>query len=165
MSPSTPRRFLLRAALIGCALLGGAPAQAGEAEQAALTLINQARAQAGCGPLKMEQRLVNAAATHAQAMAQQNFFSHTGANGSTPMSRIRAAGYKYRAMAENIAAGNQDPSQTVAQWINSAGHRKNMLSCKYKQTGIARAHDPADQPLAGQKYAMHYYWVQVFGTQ
>lgn len=137
---------------------------AGQAEQAALALVNQARAQAGCGPLQMEQRLTKAAAGHAQAMAQQDFFGHNDPRGKTPMNRIRAAGYKYHAMAENIAAGNESPEKTVAQWINSAGHRKNMLNCTYRQTGLARAYDPADQPLPGQNYAMNYYWVQVFGT-
>ena len=67
-------------------------------------------------------------------------------------------------MAENIAAGNESPEKTVAQWINSAGHRKNMLNCTYRQTGIARVYDPADQPLPGQNHPMNYYWVQVFGT-
>jgi uncharacterized protein YkwD len=156
------RLCLLSALAFGMAL---APvAQAGEVEQQALALINQARAKAGCGPLQQEGRLTAAAAAHAAAMAKGGFFSHTDPNGGTPMRRVKARGYNYRAMAENIAAGNAAPDKTVAQWVNSAGHRKNLLNCRYTQTGIVRAYDAQGKVLPGQSHPMRYYWVQVFGT-
>jgi uncharacterized protein YkwD len=155
---------MLRAALIALALLA-TPAAAGSAEDQVLALANSYRAQAGCGPLRANAKLVAAAAGHAKAMAQQNFFSHTGKNGSTPSRRAGAQGYRYRALAENIAAGYASPQKTMASWMGSSGHRRNLLNCRYNETGIAMVYQPDDQPLPGQKYPMKYYWVQVFGKQ
>lgn len=139
-----------------------APAMADPAEEV-LALVNRARAAAGCGPLTMDAQLTRAATAHARAMARQNFFSHTGKNGSTLRSRARAAGYHGGALAENIAAGWTTPERTVERWLGSKGHRKNMLSCSYRTTGIGVVYDPEDAPLPGQKYAYKYYWVQDFG--
>jgi uncharacterized protein YkwD len=128
-----------------------------------LALVNKERAKKGCGPLKMNAQLTAAARGHATAMGKQNFFSHTGKNGSTLRSRLKAAGYHGSASAENIAAGYSTPEKAVAQWMASTGHRKNILTCKYTETGIGLYYDANDAPLPGQKYAMKYYWVQTFG--
>ncbi len=154
---------MLRAVLMGLMLLSG-PAFAGAAEDQVLALVNAARAKAGCRALQPNPQLTAAALGQAQAMAQQNFFGHTGKTGSTLRSRVRAEGYRYRAAAENIAAGWADAETTVARWLQSRGHRKNMLTCSYSETGIAMVYQPEDAPLAGQRYAYKYYWVQVFGT-
>jgi uncharacterized protein YkwD len=134
-------------------------------ESEVLALINQERARKGCGPLTMNTQLSKAAARHAEAMAREDFFSHTGANGSTLRSRTRSAGYHGRSLAENIAAGYATPAQTVEKWMASPGHRENILTCKYTETGIGLYYDPDDAPLPGQKYAMKYYWVQDFGRR
>ena len=154
---------LLAIALAVVMGLGMAPSATMAQEAEVLALVNKERAKKGCGPLKMNSALSAAAAGHAKAMGKQNFFSHTGKNGSTLRSRVKAAGYRGGAFAENIAAGYAAPEKAVAQWMNSSGHRKNILTCKYTETGIAMYYDANDAPFKGQKYAMKYYWVQTFG--
>ncbi|MFN3606233.1 MAG: CAP domain-containing protein [Cypionkella sp.] len=152
----------LRAGLI--VLLGASPAFANDMQTEALAIINAQRAQVGCGALKLHPALQKAAAGHASAMAAQNFFSHTGKNGSKLKGRINAAGYKWRAIAENIAAGQTSAAQVVSVWMQSAGHRQNMLNCAYSETGLAVVHQPDDQPIKGNSYPFYYYWVQTFGS-
>ena len=72
--------------------------------------------------------------------------------------RIARAGYpKNTGQAENIAAGQPAPSAVVQGWMNSAGHKKNMLNCSYKSIGVGYAHND------GTRY--RHYWVQTFGTR
>lgn len=159
------KRHVLALALTAAAALATQPgAASAEAAAEVLSLINQQRAQHGCGALTPDPALTRAAQGHAQAMSQQNFFSHTGKNGSTLKSRARAAGYSGGRLAENIAAGWTTPARAVAEWMNSPGHRKNILTCAYTRTGIAMVYDPKDAPLPGQKYPMKYYWVETFGN-
>jgi len=70
-------------------------------------------------------------------MALQNFFSHTGKDGSSLASRISATGYQFSAAAENIAAGPSTPEQVVSSWMNSSGHRANILNPNLKEIGIS----------------------------
>lgn len=142
-----------------------APVSAGAPAQEALAIANQLRAKAGCRPLKMEARLVAAAKAHAKDMALRNYFDHRGANGSSFAQRIKAQGFRFRAAAENIAAGNARADQTMQQWMGSAGHRRNLLDCRYEFTGIAVYYQADDRPLAGQVAPLRYYWVQEFATK
>lgn len=135
----------------------------GDAETDALALVNQARA--GCGALILNPQLQAAAEGHAKAMAQQNFFSHTGADGSKMQDRIAAQGYNGRKLAENIAAGQPTAKEVVAGWLKSPGHRRNMLDCDFTETGLALVDQANDKPLAGKSAAYRYYWVQVFGRR
>lgn len=143
-------------------LLLSSPLFAGSAEDQALGLINEARAQAGCNPLQPEPRLTAAALGHAQDMAEANYFGHKGRDGSNFTSRIRRQGFPMGAGAENIAAGYRDPQQIVSGWLSSAGHRKNMLNCRYRRTGLAMFYQPDDQPIMGNSFPYRAYWVQVF---
>lgn len=143
--------------------LAASSAMAGKMENAALDLINAARAKAGCGALSMNPKLQAAAAGHANAMATQNFFSHTGKNGSKLRGRIDREGYGWSAIAENIAAGQSSAKEVVTTWLNSAGHKKNMLNCTYTETGLAVVYQADDAPIKGHQYPFNYYWVQVFG--
>lgn len=143
-------------------LLAAAPVWA---EGDALALVNQARAGVGCGALVINPQLQAAAEIHAAAMAKQNFFSHTGADGSKMQGRITAQGYNGRKLAENIAAGQATAKEVVAGWLKSAGHKRNILDCDFTETGLARVDQPDDQPLAGKAYPYRYYWVQVFGRR
>lgn len=129
----------------------------------ALALVNAARVQAGCGALVIQGQLQAAAEGHARAMAAQNFFDHWGKDGSKMQDRIAAQGYHGRALAENIAAGQETAALAVQAWLNSPGHRRNMLNCAYRDTGLARVDQPDDQPLPGKRAAYRFYWVQVFG--
>ncbi len=151
----------VRVMLLLCSL--AAPGFAGGVEHEVLALINAQRVQAGCGPLALDARLSAAAQGHADAMARQDFFAHTGKNGSKFFQRIKAQGYSYHAASENIAAGQKSASAVVKSWMASRTHRHNILNCRMTETGIGMAYQPDDKPLAGRSSALRYYWVQDFG--
>jgi uncharacterized protein YkwD len=156
-------RRLSSASLVALALAVASPVAAGPAESV-LTAVNAARAKAGCGPLQVNRKLEAAAKAHARAMAEQNFFSHAGKDGSRLPGRIDKQGYSYRSAAENIAAGQETAREVVTSWLKSSGHRKNILDCGMSETGIAVVYQPDDRPFDGSGYALHYYWVQVFAA-
>ena len=139
------------------------PVMANQAlERQVLELINQERAAGGCNPLVMQSQLSAAAQSHANAMATKNFFGHASKNGAKFSSRIKAQGYRGRKYAENIAAGYASAEKVVSIWMNSSGHRVNIMNCAYTETGIALAYQEDDAPLPGSDYPMRYYWVQEF---
>jgi uncharacterized protein YkwD len=123
-------------------------------EQQMVQLINQRRAEAGCGPVRSDDRLAQAAAAHSADMAAQAYFSHTSLDGSTPWDRAKRAGYEWPS-AENIAAGNATAQATMDQFMNSPGHRNNILNCDHQAVGVGRA--------TGGPY--RYYWTQLFGSR
>ena len=125
-----------------------------------VTLTNQERIQNGLSPLNFNIQLSAAAQTHSQNMALQDFFSHTGADGSSFGDRIRATGYNYSRGAENIAAGYATPENVVTGWMNSTGHRANILNGDLREIGIGYyflADDTGSENW-------NRYWTQVFGT-
>lgn len=145
------------------ALLLAAPtAQAQEAD--ALAIINAHRQKKGCDPLTIQPQLQAAAELHASNMAKQNFFSHTGKDGSKFSRRIKGQGYDGRKIAENIAAGQATGGDVVAAWMSSSGHKRNILDCRFSETGLAMVHQADDKPIKGNSYALKYYWVQTFGA-
>ncbi len=101
-----------------------------------LRLTNVFRQQNGLQPLTLNSKLATAAQTHSQNMGNLDFFSHTGADGSSSSQRISAAGYTWSAAGENIAAGYTTPEAVVNGWINSPGHRANLLNANYRDIGI-----------------------------
>ena len=129
----------------------------------ALVQINQQRGAAGCQPLKMQSQLLAAAMGHASAMAAQNFFGHTSKNGEKFNQRIRAQGYDGGKTAENIAAGYGSANEVLKSWMGSSGHRRNIMTCAFTQTGLAVVYQADDQPIMGNAAALNYYWVQTFG--
>jgi uncharacterized protein YkwD len=133
-----------------------AAAACGDAEEVAfLGLINEHRAANGLPPLAMSPTLTTAARLHSQDMAANNYFDHTGLNGSTFSQRIAAAGYPGGTTAENIFAGSANASGAMESWKNSPGHNANMLNPAYAAIGIGRAFDPdAD---------FGWYWTTTFG--
>lgn len=104
-------------------------------------MINQERANQGLGPLAAQGQLAAAARIHSQDMACNNFFSHTGSDGSTFASRIYAQGYGFSAAGENLYAGGGAADAFYA-WMNSAGHRANMLNPGYTEAGIGYIYEP-----------------------
>lgn len=154
-------RRLSSGSVLALALALGSPVAAGPAESV-LTAVNAARAKAGCGPLRMNSKLSAAAKSHARAMAEQNFFDHAGRDGKRLPARIARQGYDYRSAAENIAAGQESAREVVQSWLQSSGHRRNILDCKMTETGIAVVYQADDRPIAGSRYPLRYYWVQVF---
>ena len=101
-----------------------------------LALTNQERAKAGCGALRMNSSLTKAAEAHASDMVDEHFFAHDSLDGRSPFDRMKAAGFKGGAMAENIAVGYSSAAAVVTGWMNSPGHRQNILNCTYTMIGI-----------------------------
>jgi uncharacterized protein YkwD len=125
-----------------------------------LELTNIERRKLSLSPLTFNTQLLNAAANHSQNMALQDFFSHTGKDGSSLASRISATGYQFSAAAENIAAGSSTPEQVVSSWMNSSGHRANILNPNLKEIGIGYYFLADDTGSVN----FNHYWTQVFGT-
>src|SRR5687768_6542093 len=137
-----------------------APAAAGtDAERArVIELVNQARAQNGLGPLWENGALTNVAEGYALYMATANFFSHTGLDGSSLSSRATAGGYtSWTWLGENIAAGQTTPDAVFQAWMNSPGHRANILSDKAREIGIGHA------LTATSRYK--HYWTMELGDR
>ena len=103
-------------------------------------ILNQQRAEHGLGPVVENLKLSAAATAHAHDMMARGYFSHVGQNGSTFSDRAGASGYLCAA-AENIASGQPTEADVVSAWMNSAGHRRNILLPDAKEFGIGRAGD------------------------
>ena len=121
-----------------------------------LRLTNAERARASVPALCLGTRLGQAAQRHAEDMAHNDYFSHTGRNGSSVGERVDATGYAHSWVGENISSGRADAAATVQAWMHSTGHRENILRAEYTQIGFGYAYNPAS--------AYRHYWVQVFGT-
>ncbi|MBN2470976.1 MAG: hypothetical protein JXN59_09645 [Anaerolineae bacterium] len=145
--------------LLGLVLLPGMPRPAQAQDAVAwqvLTLVNQARAAAGAGPLSMNGALVAAAQRHSSDMAANNFLGHTGSDGSTAAQRISQAGYNWERVGENAAqTWGVDAGQVVSLWMGSAGHRANLLNPAFIDMGLAYA--------TASNGAVYY--TQTLGTQ
>lgn len=134
--------------------------------QRVLELTNAARAQARtCGttsyaattPLAYNAQLEGAAQGHASDMATKNYFSHTSQDGRTFSQRITAAGYAWRTIGENIAAGQSTPESVVSGWLQSPGHCANIMNPAFKELGVGYTYS------ASSTY--RHYWVQDFGAR
>ncbi|MBD1844805.1 CAP domain-containing protein [Cyanobacteria bacterium FACHB-63] len=121
----------------------------GTFEQQVFDLTNQQRIQQGLPPLTLNLTLNDVAEKHSQDMATRNYFSHQGLDGSQPWDRMRAEGYNYSRAAENIAFGQPTPQDVVTGWMNSPGHRQNILNSNLKEIGVGYYNG---------------YWTQNFGT-
>lgn len=130
-----------------------------------LELVNQARAAPrhcggrefkAAGPLRWNEVLAKASALHAGDMARNDYFSHSGRDGSNPAQRIERAGYRYRSIGENIAAGQMKPEDVVAGWLKSPGHCANLMNPGFTEMGVAFAVEKNSR--------MGVYWTQTFGT-
>ncbi|MCG9874829.1 MAG: CAP domain-containing protein [Leptospiraceae bacterium] len=111
------------------------------------------------GSTSQHPSLNRAAQKHNDNMVRFNFFSHTGQDGSTPSTRVRAEGLNVGA-GENIAAGNASAEATFDQWWNSSGHRSNMENCNYTHVGIGYT---ARETVNSSANFSHY-WTNVFAT-
>ena len=135
-----------------------APAPAGGGAAGVLGEVvdrtNAERARHGLRALSVDQRLAAAAQAHSVDMVQRGFFAHESPDGRQVWDRAVAAGYAYRKVAENIAAGQRSAEEVVRGWMESPGHRANILDGDLTQIGVGRAE--------GGSYGV--YWTQVFGT-
>jgi uncharacterized protein YkwD len=110
--------------------------QAGQVEQV-VTLVNQARAQASpkCAALRVDIHLTAAAQGHSDDMVAEKYFSHDTPAGVGFAARVQAAGYP-RPGGENIAQGQTSAQQVMSDWMASAGHRANIVNCKFTTIGV-----------------------------
>ena len=126
---------------------------------------NAYRVANGCPALTVNTILMGTAQAHSQEMALRDYVAHTSADGTSPWDRIKAAGYNYRLVAENIAWGATSPEQVVDAWFFESppndAHRKNILNCGLREIGVGYsylANDPGN-------VTAHAYWTQDFGTR
>lgn len=109
------------------------PAEVAAAE--VLRLVNVERAKAGCRPVDHDPKLATLARDFSRDMAERDFFSHTDPDGRTPWDRAEQAGISNLG-GENIARGQQSAEAVMNSWMNSEGHRANILNCDYKTLGV-----------------------------
>ncbi|MFJ9574939.1 CAP domain-containing protein [Streptomyces sp. NPDC101191] len=128
------------------------PGRSSVADQV-IALVNAERAKAGCGALTPNATLTRAAQGHSDDMAARDFFDHTNPDGASPGDRVTAAGYPWSTYGENIAMGQSSAEQVMESWMNSPGHRANILNCDFKEIGVG-IHDSGGP-----------YWTQVFGAR
>ena len=114
--------------------------------------MNAQRTARGLEPLSRSPALTAAAQSHAADMAAKGFFSHVSSNGANVMQRVRRQGYRACLAAENIARGQQTQAAALESWMSSPPHRRNILSRRATDFGIARA-SGSQGPV----------WVMVFG--
>lgn len=116
------------------------PAQVtGEMEARIQTKINQIREQYNLEPLRYNDQLAQVARQYSQQMSAQNFFSHTSPNGDTPATRVQSGGITYTLVGENLFKCTNVPEPVPAAvqgWMDSPGHRENILRSEYRETGI-----------------------------
>jgi len=117
--------------------------------QAMLIAHNNKRAQASVQPLTLNDKLIQAAQKHAAWMAANRTMSHTGEKRSSVSDRITQAGYSFKSAGENIAMGSSTVEQTMTMWMNSSGHRNNILNSQYREAGFGMSNK---------------YWCAVFGN-
>ena len=114
-----------------------------------LNLVNAERARVGVAPMRLAEDLQEATAIRAREIVYT--FSHTRPDGSDCFTVMRSRG---RTCGENIAAGHASASETVEQWMNSQGHRENILSPDFRELGVGYAYD--------ENSDYQHYWVQLF---
>jgi uncharacterized protein YkwD len=124
----------------------------------ATNAINRVRAQNGRGPVSLNRDLFDAAEYQARLMAEHDQISHE-LNGERLAGRVRRAGYDGIA-GENLSAGRSSVDAVVEGWMNSSGHRRNMLDSRFTEFGLAAAQVPGGQPSRYRNY-----WALILGAQ
>ncbi|GAA2213944.1 hypothetical protein GCM10009850_094080 [Nonomuraea monospora] len=124
-------------------------------ENEVVRLTNAERAKGGCRALTHDAKLRRAAFGHSADMAENDYFDHDSQDGRDMMDRIRATGFGGSAWAENIAMGQRSAAAVVRDWMNSDGHRQNIMNCTYTHIGVGAAKDGKGQ----------IYWTQDFGAR
>ncbi|MGE7596620.1 CAP domain-containing protein [Lysinibacillus fusiformis] len=105
-------------------------------EQEVVKLTNAERTKAGLSPLQTDDKLMAAAREKSQDMQSNNYFSHTSPTFGSPFDRMKALGIAYKSAGENIAQGQRSPQEVVQAWMDSPGHRANILNGKFTHIGV-----------------------------
>ena len=116
-----------------------------------LNLVNKERAAKGLSALTLDSALTNAATLKAQDMADKNYFDHTSPTYGTPFQMLKSLGISYRSAGENIAKGQRSATEVMNAWMNSSGHRANILGSSYGKLGVGYVVKNGTT-----------YWVQIF---
>jgi uncharacterized YkwD family protein len=130
-----------------------APQQSADASQVAqqvLDLVNQERSKAGLSALSMNSSLSKMATDKAVDMINNNYFDHQSPTYGSPFDMMKTYGITYNAAGENIAKGQTSASEVMSQWMNSPGHRANILNGNYNQIGIGYYNSAWVQEFIGQ---------------
>jgi len=123
-----------------------------------LASVNAARKQARLRPLTANTLLDKAAQRHAEDMLKRGYFAHKSPAGTTVRERARSAGYEWHSIGENIAYGQTSVDEVMETWLNSPGHRKNILTPGFTELGVGIAMG------LGPDGKYQVYWVQNFGA-
>ena len=118
-------------------------------EREVVSLINEIRAQNGLGQLSINTELSRVARIKSQDMHDKDYFSHTSPTYGSPFDMMKSFGIRYRTAGENIAMGYRTPQSVVDGWMNSPGHRANILNGSFKEIGMGYV-------------ASGNYWTQMF---
>nr|WP_263323203.1 SafA/ExsA family spore coat assembly protein [Neobacillus sp. Marseille-Q6967] len=121
-------------------------------ENQVIALTNQERAKHGLRALTQDWELSRVARYKSMDMRDKNYFSHTSPTYGSPFTMMKNFGINYRAAAENIAAGQTSAQEVVQAWMNSPGHRANILSGNYTHIGVGYAKGGSQR----------HYWTQMF---
>ncbi|QSB09388.1 hypothetical protein JTI58_20660 [Lysinibacillus fusiformis] len=105
-------------------------------EQEVVKLTNAERTKAGLSPLQTDAKLMAAAREKSQDMQTNKYFSHTSPTFGSPFDRMKALGITYKGAGENIAQGQRSPQEVVQAWMDSPGHRANILNGKFTHIGV-----------------------------
>lgn len=116
--------------------------------------VNRIRREAGLQPLEVDARLVEAARIHTEDMARRNRLGHEGSDGREVQHRAEALGYDWLRIAENVASGQPTVADVMGSWMDSPGHRRNILAPDTRHMGAAARAAPGGR----------MYWTQVFGA-
>ncbi|MCE4865457.1 CAP domain-containing protein [Clostridioides difficile] len=115
-------------------------------------LVNVERAKAGLNPLTLDSSISNVATKKSQDMIDNNYFSHNSPTYGSPFDMLKKFGVSYKTAGENIAMGQKTPKEVVSAWMNSEGHRKNIMNPNFSKIGVGVA----------QKSGGSIYWTQIF---
>jgi uncharacterized YkwD family protein/spore coat assembly protein SafA len=124
-------------------------------EESVLKLVNNERTQRGLSPLQMDWELQRVARTKSQDMAAKGYFSHQSPTYGSPFDMMKNFGIQYRAAGENIASGQRTPQEVMKSWMNSTGHRENILKPDFTHIGVGY--------YQGGQYG--HMWTQMFITK
>src|SRR5215210_1231637 len=124
-----------------------------------LAQVNAQRRKAGAPPLALNADLQQAAQAHAQDMLARAFFAHKSPSGTTVRERSRKAGYDWRTIGENIAEGQTSVNEVMTTWMNSKGHRENILNPAFRELGVGLVLGK------GRDGEYRVIWVQNFGAR
>ena len=115
-------------------------------------LVNVERTNRGLNPLKLDEKLSNVATTKSQDMINKNYFDHTSPTYGSPFDMMKQFGISYKSAGENIAMGQNSPKEVVTAWMNSPGHRANILNSSFTDIGVGIAKNSSGS----------IYWTQMF---